>query len=129
MAARAGGSIHDLSNKWEEVDIDENAESIEFIKASFVSALIGTLVSIPGALVQANRIEGILIKDGIIFISCALFGVTYHYTVRQKFKNIRLKSRVVALVICNKLQYIVALKILKNFMYLFHGDSLSYVGN
>ena len=131
VAARAGGSIHDLSNKWEEVDIDENTEHIEFIKESFVSALIGTLASIPVALVQANRIEGILIKEGIIFISCALFGVTYRYTVRQKFENIKLKSRVVSafdLVRGNKLQYIPALKILKIFIYLFNGDSLSHVG-
>ena len=82
MAARAGGSIHDISNKWEELDIDENVEHIEFIKVSLVWALIGTLASIPVALFQANRIEGILIKEGIVFIISALFGVTYCYIVR-----------------------------------------------
>lgn len=96
VTARAGGSIRDLSNKWEEADIDENAERIESIKASSVSALIGTLASIPIALVQANSIEGLLIKEGIIFISCVLFGVTYRYTVRQNLENIKLKSGVVA---------------------------------
>lgn len=96
VTARAGGSIRDLSSKWEEADIDENAERIESIKASFVSAFIGTLASIPIALFQANSIEGLLIKEGIIFISCALFGVTYRYTVRQNLDNIKLKSGVVA---------------------------------
>jgi hypothetical protein len=127
VTARAGGSIRDLSNKWEEADIDENAERIESIKASSVSALIGTLASIPIALVQANSIEGLLIKEGIIFISCVLFGVTYRYTVRQNLENIKLKSGVVAafgLVRGNKLQYIVDLKMLKIFIYLFHAESL-----
>lgn len=96
VTARAGSSIRDLSNKVEEADIDENAERIESIKASFMSAFVGTLASIPIALGESNSIEGLLIKEGIIFISCALFGVTYRYTVRQNVDNMKLKSGVVA---------------------------------
>ncbi|KAH9322000.1 hypothetical protein KI387_016639, partial [Taxus chinensis] len=92
VTARAGSSTHDLSNKWEESEIDEGAERMESIKALSVSALIGTFASIPIALFQAKSIGGLFIREGIIFISCALFGVTYRYTVRRNLENIQLKT-------------------------------------
>lgn len=96
VTARAGSSTRYLSNKWEESEIDEDAERIESVKALAVSALVGTLASIPLALVQAESIGGLLIREAITFISCALFGVTYRYTIRRNLENIQLKTGTVA---------------------------------
>ncbi|GLJ54444.1 hypothetical protein SUGI_1169360 [Cryptomeria japonica] len=92
VTTRAGSSTRDLSNKWGESEIDEDAERMESIKALTVSALVGTFASIPIALFQAESIGGLFIREAIVFISCALFGVTYRYTVRRNLENIQLKT-------------------------------------
>lgn len=119
VTARAGSSSQDLSNKWEESEIDEDAERMESIKALTVSALVGTLASIPIALFQAENIGGLFIREAITFISCALFGVTYRYTIRRNLENIQLKTGTVAafgLVRGNKLQCI---DVIKELLYCF----------
>ncbi|XP_031476850.1 uncharacterized protein LOC116248286 [Nymphaea colorata] len=73
-------------------DVDKEAERWESVKASSVSAVVGTLAGLPITLAQANSDVEVLLHAAVTFISCALFGVTFRYTMRRDLDNIQLKT-------------------------------------
>ncbi|PIA34734.1 hypothetical protein AQUCO_03700183v1 [Aquilegia coerulea] len=73
-------------------EIDKDRERLESVKAASVSAVVGTLAGIPISLSQVTSTEQLLFPLAITFISCALFGVTFRYTVRRDLDNIQLKT-------------------------------------
>ncbi|KAL6004406.1 hypothetical protein ACLOJK_004959 [Asimina triloba] len=76
----------------ETLEIDGDLERVESIKAAAVSALVGTLAGVPISLSQATSSAELILHLTIIFISCALFGVTFRYTIRRDLDNIQLKT-------------------------------------
>ncbi|XP_002980458.2 uncharacterized protein LOC9647718 isoform X1 [Selaginella moellendorffii] len=85
IVARAGGS------KWETSDVDEDVERMESGRAALVSAVAGTLASLPLALI-GREVTGLVISEALVLVTCAVFGVTYRYIVRRDLGNIQLKS-------------------------------------
>ncbi|CAN6485048.1 unnamed protein product [Victoria cruziana] len=73
-------------------DIDREAERLESVKASSISAVVGTFAGLPITLAQANSSDELLLRVAVTFISCALFGVTFRYTLRRDLDNIQLKT-------------------------------------
>ena len=95
IKARAGDSIWGLT--WEKQDgMDEDAERIESVKVASVSAIIGTIAGLP--FFAATSLEGLqlAVSAGVVFASCALFGLTYRYAVRRDLSNTQLKAGCVA---------------------------------
>lgn len=92
VTARAGGSVDNLTRKWESYDIDENLERTESGKAAAISVLAGTVASVPFYLTGGGLGLGSLLSVGGVAVSCALFGLTYRYILRRDLGNIQLKS-------------------------------------
>ncbi|XP_042504403.1 uncharacterized protein LOC122081372 [Macadamia integrifolia] len=67
-------------------------ERWESIKAASVSAVIGTLAGLPISLSQVSTNFQLILPVAITFVSCALFGVTFRYTIRRDLDNIQLKT-------------------------------------
>lgn len=67
-------------------------ERWESVKAALVSSLIGTLTSLPISAHQATSFTALALHTAIVFITCALFGVTFRYTIRGDIDNIQLKT-------------------------------------
>lgn len=76
--------------------IKKNAERLESIKASLISAIVGTLAGSPISLTQVNSISELILSLAITLISCALYGITYRYVMRRDLEDIHLKSGVAA---------------------------------
>ena len=76
----------------ESEEIDRNEERVESIKAALISALVGTLAGLPISLTQATSNSELILPLTINFISCALFGITFRYTIRRDLDNIQLKT-------------------------------------
>lgn len=72
-------------------EINKAVERLESVKAASVSAVVGTLASLPISLYQDSSVVQLTNHLAIIFISCALFGVTFRYAVRRDLDNIQLK--------------------------------------
>ncbi|KAF6153691.1 hypothetical protein GIB67_000924 [Kingdonia uniflora] len=83
-----------LSGLDENVGKDE--ERLESVKAAAISAVIGSLAGLPIALSQATSSTQLILPLAITFASCALFGVTFRYTIRRDLDDIHLKSGIVA---------------------------------
>jgi hypothetical protein len=67
------------------------------MQAAAVSAFAGTLASLPFSLaVEGGLSFGTLLSQAGILVSCALFGVTFRYTMRRDLGNLQLKSGVAA---------------------------------
>ncbi|GAV68714.1 hypothetical protein CFOL_v3_12217 [Cephalotus follicularis] len=79
-----------IGNRSEE--IDKNEERWESIRAASISALVGTLAGLPISLTQATTNFELILPLAINFISCALFGVTFRYTIRRDLDNFQLKT-------------------------------------
>ncbi|OVA20650.1 hypothetical protein BVC80_883g23 [Macleaya cordata] len=77
-------------------EIDKDEERLESIKAASVSAVIGTLAGLPISLSQVTSSTELILPLAISFISCALFGVTFRYTIRRDLDDIHLKTGVSA---------------------------------
>ncbi|XP_042396231.1 uncharacterized protein LOC121986385 isoform X2 [Zingiber officinale] len=73
-------------------DIDKDRERLESAKAALISAVTGTLTSIPISLYQATSYPELITHLAVVSISCALFGVTFRYTVRGDLDNFQLKT-------------------------------------
>ncbi|RWW51136.1 hypothetical protein BHE74_00042535 [Ensete ventricosum] len=73
-------------------DINREKERLESAKAAVVSSVAGTLASVPIYLYQATSVPQLILDLAVISISCALFGVTFRYTVRQDLDNLQLKT-------------------------------------
>lgn len=74
-----------LGNIGEGEVIDKDLERLESVKAAILAATVGTLASFP------LRVQPIL-YSAAIFISCALFGVTFRYSIRRDLDNVQLKT-------------------------------------
>lgn len=83
-----------MGMKSEEVDRDE--ERLESVKAASISALVGTLSGLPICFTQATNPTQLLLSVAINFVCCALFGVTFRYTVRRNLDDAQLKTGVAA---------------------------------
>lgn len=90
--AEEGGAF--MGMKSEEVDRDE--ERLESVKAASISALVGTLSGLPICFTQATNTTQLLLSVAINFVCCALFGVTFRYTVRRNLDDGQLKTGVAA---------------------------------
>uniref|UniRef100_A0A0A9D4X3 Uncharacterized protein n=1 Tax=Arundo donax TaxID=35708 RepID=A0A0A9D4X3_ARUDO len=82
------GSFGDLSSG----DIDEDSERIESVKAAAVSSIVGVLASLPISFYEVHSFPQLFLQSSVVFISCALFGVTFRYAVRRDLDNIQLKT-------------------------------------
>lgn len=76
----------------ESKEIDRNEERLESIKAALVSAVVGTLAGLPLSLTQVTSSSQLILPVAINFVSCALFGVTFRYTIRSDLDNVQLKT-------------------------------------
>ena len=96
--ADAEGGAPASKRKWGSTvadDVDEDAERIESAKAATAAAVSGALLSLPLTVSQSPG--GIVTLESVagIFLSCAVFGVTYRYAVRDDLGNDQLKGGVV----------------------------------
>lgn len=73
-------------------EIDKDEERLESIKAASVSAIVGTLAGLPISFTQVASSSQLILPVGITFVSCALFGVTFRYTIRRDVDNVQLKT-------------------------------------
>lgn len=73
-------------------EIDKEKERLESIKAASVSAIVGTLAGLPPFFTQVSSSSQLILPLGITFVSCALFGVTFRYTIRRDLDNVQLKT-------------------------------------
>lgn len=73
-------------------EINKDEERLESVKAASVSAIVGTLASLPITLTQVSSSSELILPLAITFVSCALFGVTFRYTIRRDLDNIDLKT-------------------------------------
>nr|XP_043607611.1 uncharacterized protein LOC122579493 [Erigeron canadensis] len=70
----------------------KNKERLESVKAATISAIVGTLASLPISLAQTSDTSQLILPSVITLISCALFGVTFRYAVRRDLDNFQLKT-------------------------------------
>ncbi|CAN6175091.1 unnamed protein product [Urochloa humidicola] len=82
------GSFGDVSSG----DIDEDSERLESVKAAAVSSVVGVLASLPVSFYEVQDLPQLSLRSSVVFISCALFGVTFRYAVRRDLDNIQLKT-------------------------------------
>ncbi|KAF8700961.1 hypothetical protein HU200_033848 [Digitaria exilis] len=82
------GSFGDVSSG----DIDEDSERLESVKAAAVSSIVGVLASLPISFYEVQDLPQLFLQSSVVFISCALFGVTFRYAVRRDLDNIQLKT-------------------------------------
>ena len=82
------GSFGDVPNG----DIDEDSERLESVKAAAVSSIVGVLASLPISFYEVQDLPQLFLQSSVVFISCALFGVTFRYAVRRDLDNIQLKT-------------------------------------
>ena len=93
-----GAAVGQARSKWGSTvadDVDEDAERIESAKAATAAAVSGALLSLPLTLAQSPGGVVTLESAAGIFLSCAVFGVTYRYAVRDDLGNDQLKGGVV----------------------------------
>ncbi|KAI3996236.1 hypothetical protein MKX01_026704 [Papaver californicum] len=104
LSGKIDDAADDVLEEKEEnvVEIDKNTERLESVKAASVSAVIGTLAAIPISLTQVTGITELILPLGITFVSCALFGVTFRYTIRRDLDDSHLKSGISAAFACVK---------------------------
>ncbi|XXG43305.1 hypothetical protein AAC387_Pa01g3370 [Persea americana] len=87
-----GVSSEDALKEIETDDIDRDTERLESLKAALISAMVGTLAGIPISFSQPSSSAQLILHLSVIFFSCALFGVTFRYTIRRDLDNIQLKT-------------------------------------
>ncbi|WJX30368.1 hypothetical protein P8452_18918 [Trifolium repens] len=80
----------------QEQEIDRDEERLESLKAASISALVGTFSWLPLCFAQSTTTTQLLLSLAVNFISCALFGVTFRYTVRTNLDDFQLKTGVAA---------------------------------
>lgn len=86
----------EAQNSSENESINKEADRLESIKAASISAIVGTLASLPISLTQASTITDLLLPSAITFVSCALYGVTFRYAIRRDSDDFHLKSGTIA---------------------------------
>ncbi|TVU08837.1 hypothetical protein EJB05_42252, partial [Eragrostis curvula] len=81
-------SLGDVSSD----EIDKDSERLESVKAAAVSSAVGVLASLPISFYAAQDFPQLIFQSAVVFISCALFGVTFRYAIRRDLDNIQLKT-------------------------------------
>ncbi|XP_062074636.1 uncharacterized protein LOC133778657 [Humulus lupulus] len=77
-------------------EIGKDEERLESVKAASIAAIVGTLASLPISLTQVSTTSELILPLAITFASCALFGVTFRYTIRRDLDDVHLKTGAVA---------------------------------
>ncbi|KAF5729773.1 hypothetical protein HS088_TW20G00137 [Tripterygium wilfordii] len=72
--------------------LNRDEERWESVKAASISAVVGTIAGLPICFTQVTSSSQLILPLAITFASCALFGVTFRYTVRRDLDNIQLKT-------------------------------------
>ncbi|XP_030501542.2 uncharacterized protein LOC115716781 [Cannabis sativa] len=80
----------------EDGEISKDKERLESVKAASIAAIVGTLASLPISLTQVSTTSELILPLAITFASCALFGVTFRYTIRRDLDDVHLKTGAVA---------------------------------
>ncbi|PON73560.1 homer protein [Parasponia andersonii] len=75
-----------------DAEINKDEERLESVKAASISAIVGTFAGLPISLTQVSSSSQLILPVAITFVSCALFGVTYRYTIRRDLDDAHLKS-------------------------------------
>lgn len=88
----SSGTYDESSKSTQNTVITKEVERLESIKAASISSIVGTLASLPLSLYQATSFTALALHTTIIFIGCALFGVTFRYTIRRDIDNFQLKT-------------------------------------
>ncbi|XP_068651239.1 uncharacterized protein [Aristolochia californica] len=73
-------------------EVDKQVERFESVKVAAVSAIVGTLAGTPLLLSKVATGAELFLHLGVILVSCALFGVTFRYTIRRDLDNVQLKT-------------------------------------
>lgn len=81
-----------LGNVGEGEVIDKDIERFESLKAAVLAAIVGTLASLPLSFTETSDGVQLILHSVAIFISCALFGVTFRYAIRRDLDNVHLKT-------------------------------------
>lgn len=74
------------------IRVSRDEERLESVKAASLSAIIGTLAGLPISFTQSTTASQLILPLAITFISSALFGITYRYTVRRDLDDTQLKT-------------------------------------
>ncbi|KAI3693716.1 hypothetical protein L1987_76667 [Smallanthus sonchifolius] len=67
-------------------------EKLESVKAASISAIVGTLASLPISLTHVTNTYDVTVSTAITIIACALYGATYRYTIRRDLDDFHLKT-------------------------------------
>lgn len=73
-------------------EMKKKKEKLESIKAASISAIVGTLVSLPISLTHVTNTYQLIVSTAITIITCALYGATYRYTIRRDLDDFHLKN-------------------------------------
>ncbi|KAI3501481.1 hypothetical protein L1887_29350 [Cichorium endivia] len=69
----------------------KNKEKIESIKAALISAIVGTLASLPISVTHVTNAYELTVSTAITISACALYGATFRYAVRRDLDDYHLK--------------------------------------
>lgn len=72
--------------------IYKNKEKMESVKAAFISAIVGTMASLPINFTHVTNTYGLTVSTAITVITCALYGATYRYIIRRDLDDYHLKT-------------------------------------
>ncbi|XP_078439972.1 homer protein [Wolffia australiana] len=92
MVEEAERSLTSSMGGANEGEINRDQERLESVKAGAISAIVGTLACLPISAYQATSVFQAAAQLGVVFLSCALFGITFRYTVRRDLDDAQLKT-------------------------------------
>ncbi|KVH95284.1 hypothetical protein Ccrd_002651 [Cynara cardunculus var. scolymus] len=72
--------------------MNKNKEKLESVKAASISAIVGTLASLPISLTHDTNAFQLTVSTAITIITCALYGATFRYAVRRDMDDFHLKT-------------------------------------
>ncbi|MFS7942107.1 hypothetical protein Hanom_Chr06g00484191 [Helianthus anomalus] len=75
-----------------EIERNPIEEKLESVKAASISAIVGTLASLPFALSHVTNMYDLTVSSAIFIITCALYGATYRYIIRRDLDDAHLKT-------------------------------------
>ncbi|XP_076915692.1 uncharacterized protein LOC143575132 [Bidens hawaiensis] len=75
-----------------ETEKNPTKEKLESVKAACISAIVGTLTSLPISLTHVTDTYDLTVSTAIIIVTCALYGATYRYIIRRDVDDFHLKT-------------------------------------
>ncbi|KAI7736974.1 hypothetical protein M8C21_027250 [Ambrosia artemisiifolia] len=76
----------------EETETNPIEEKLESVKAAGISSVVGTLASLPFALIHVTNSYDTTVSSAIFMVTCALYGATYRYIIRRDLDDFHLKT-------------------------------------